>query len=272
MFGADGIARNVKLSGLDETFGGCAVNMCYTLAGLGAQAIPVARAGQLDFQRYHNRLLALDIPLDGIRVFDQAYCARAVIVTGPGGEQFTGFYPGPEEELASYRNRLTALFDATTSAGSTLLVGPDAVPLMGAALQCSKRADLTAWVPGQYAEFVPPDDLRAFGRRASLIIVNALELATLQHLDATFYQHSDLVVTNGAGAVRVLPAGGREFSVTVPAHPAPVDPTGCGDAFASGLVFELSRGNCLEDAVAFGIRCAADCLAHIGCQSHPVAR
>jgi ribokinase len=73
------------------------------------------------------------------------------------------------------------------------------------------------------------------------------------------------VVTLGSdGAVLVENSGTRRFRAFAV---EPVDPTGAGDAFCGALAFSLSRGNGLEETVAFSSAAGALSTTQVGAQS-----
>src|SRR5579871_1970945 len=74
-------------------FGGCAANIAYGLKLLGDVGVPMATVGR-DFEPYRARLAGLGIPLDHIKVMDEAYTAQAFITTDLDDNQITAFHPG----------------------------------------------------------------------------------------------------------------------------------------------------------------------------------
>jgi ribokinase len=73
-----------------------------------------------------------------------------------------------------------------------------------------------------------------------------------------------VVTLGGDGAVLVEGAQTRRFQ----AFPVEaIDPTGAGDAFCGALAFSLSRGDALEEAVAFSSAAGAVSVTQAGAQS-----
>jgi ribokinase len=123
--------------------------------------------------------------------------------------------------------------------------------------------------------FVSGDaDALRHARSARMLVATARELATLREAaveldalvgsgedEAELYRPGDLdppprlVVTTSGGLGGWVQPGG-------PFRPAPlpgpvVDTYGCGDCFAAGLTFALSRGDDVEGAVSVAARCGA---------------
>src|ERR1700676_1504944 len=74
-------------------FGGCAANIVYGLKLLGDLGVAMATAGH-DFAPYRERLVAKGIPVDYIKVVDEAFTAQAFITTDLDDNQITAFHPG----------------------------------------------------------------------------------------------------------------------------------------------------------------------------------
>jgi ribokinase len=118
-------------------------------------------------------------------------------------------------------------------------------------------------------------------RRAPGLVATARELATLKQggveLDALVgsgedegerFQPGDLdppprLVVTTSGALGGWAQPGGPFKAVPP--PAPVEDTyGCGDCFAAGLTYALSRGMSVTDALGLAARCGAAALAGRG--------
>ncbi len=103
-----------------------------------------------------------------------------------------------------------------------------------------------------------------------LLFANAAEAAVLALTPADL-AGTTLVVKDGAGPVRVAPAGGTPFTVEVPPVDGVRDTTGAGDAFAAGCLAALLAGGAspadpvaLAAAVRAGTALAATVLRQPG--------
>src|ERR1700678_2551558 len=74
-------------------FGGCAANIAYSLELLGDRGVPMATAGH-DFAPYRERLVALGIAVEHIKVLDGTFTAQAFITPDLDDNQITAFHPG----------------------------------------------------------------------------------------------------------------------------------------------------------------------------------
>lgn len=103
-----------------------------------------------------------------------------------------------------------------------------------------------------------------------LFMPNRGEATTLANTDDVFAAArtlremgagSVLVTCDSAGCVISDKDGERSR----PAFVAPVvDSTGCGDAFSAGVIVGIQEGKSLDDAVTFGLACAAVTLGQLG--------
>jgi adenosine kinase len=256
--------RNVKLDTLDRGFGGCAMNIAYNLAGLGHQAVPFVYAGDDYAGDYARHTARHGISEAGVFRIAGSPSARGIVLTGRDGVQFTAFYPGPSG-LERWRADLDALlesgsFDAT-------IVAPDLPEKMAGCARRTRDLPLRIWCPGQYAELLDDGHIEAH-LGSGLLIVNRHEWHSLgarvtKHRLVEGFDH--VIVTDGPGAVTVLPGGDR---IAVPRAGTVIDPTGCGDAFVAALVAAVLEGKPLTAAVRAGIELAGACLGRLGAQAH----
>lgn len=261
----DPSVHNVKLDRLQPAFGGCAINIAANLRSLGRPAAPFVYAGANDYRPYRRHLRRIDVSDAGVQVIADEYCARALILTGSDGGQFTAFYPGPETR-ERYRADLQRWLTGREFAA--VIVAPDHPANLLAVTELAPRAALWIWSPGQYASALSGAQIEALLTPATLLVVNRDEWDALCHAagEALLRQRlPGILITDGPRPVRILPA---EQRIDVPAVPGARDPTGCGDAFVAAVCAALLDGTPLDGAVAAGIRLAAQCIAHEGAQSH----
>src|SRR5699024_10880807 len=76
-----------------KEFGGCAGNISYNLALLGAQAVPVGTVAH-DADEYLERMRVLGIETDMIKVVPGAFSAQCFITTDMDSNQIASFHPG----------------------------------------------------------------------------------------------------------------------------------------------------------------------------------
>ena len=127
--------------------------------------------------------------------------------------------------------------------------------------------------PGQGLPMFDGAALRRFIEQASWVTVNDYEARMLcertgLELEAMSKSHlRGVVVTLGAEGCDIWQDGMRTHVEGVEALSV-VDPTGCGDAFRSALLFGLERGWPLERCARLGNRLGALKIASRGGQNH----
>ncbi len=272
----DGGLRNVKLSGITTGFGGCAMNMAYTLRLLGHAPVPLAYVGD-DFGPYARHLDRLGIDRSALFPVPGASCGRGITLTDRSERQFSAFHPGPSGLDRLDRDLREAL---AAHAFDAAVLAPDLPEKMLAAARLLTHVPLRVWCPGQYAEQLDAATLGAMLPLVDVLIVNRHEWRVLLRArrllghGPTRQRMPRVVITRGPLSVCVfVPDGGhRSRFIRVPVPPvaatAAVDPTGCGDAFTAALTATLAAGDELPDAVRAGIAMARACLCSAGAQAH----
>jgi adenosine kinase len=221
-------------------FGGCATNIAYSLKLLGDVGVPMAAAGH-DFGPYRERLQALGIPVDFIKVVDGTFTAQAFITTDLDDNQITAFHPGAMQH---------AHLNQVSQAGPGIALGivsPDGRQAMiEHAAQFAAAGIPFIFDPGQGMPMFGAEELKTFIGQARWVTVNDYEWGLLQQktglsVSDITAQVEALVVTRGAEGSVVYT---RDATLSVPcAKPgAVVDPTGCGDAYRAGLIHGLLHG------------------------------
>ena len=232
-------------------FGGCAANIVYGLKLLGDLGLAMATAGH-DFAPYRERMVSKGIPVDYIKVIDEAFTAQAFITTDLDDNQITAFHPGAMQY--AHLNRVADAADqaAVGSRGPAFdvalgIVAPDGRQAMIEHAAQFKEAGIPfIFDPGQGLPMFGGEELALFIDQATWVAVNDYEWQMLQQktgLTATQVaaKVDALIVTRGAEGSSIYT---KERTWTVPAVTprAVVDPTGCGDAYRAGLIHGLLRG------------------------------
>jgi adenosine kinase len=261
--------RNVKLDRLDRSFGGCAMNIAYNLAGLGHQPVPFVYAGDDYSGPYAHHVARCGVSEAGIFRINGTSSARGIVLTGADVVQFTAFYPGPSG-MDRYEQDLEQV--TTGQPLEAAVIAPDLPEKMVGCAAGLTHLRWRLWCPGQYAELVEATALRPMLQACNLLLVNRHEWRALcRHLPGRDIAAAagQVVITDGPNAVELLPA---QVHVPVPALPqsGQIDPTGCGDAFAAAMLSRLIDGGDLRSAVTDGIRLAGRCLGCRGAQTHTV--
>ena len=269
------LTQSIQLDRLDVDFGGCAMNIAYSLALLGARAYPVVRVGRDFRDGYAAHLQRLGISDTGILVDEEfASSSHCIVLSDRDGNQLTAFYPGSSNPEASARRPHRDAGELGLAVGARLgLIAPDvAANMIRHAELLAARGIPFVTDPGQGLPDFDAGSARALIERSRSLILNAQEWQVLLRLlgtdEAALRRRLDwIVVTLGAEGCRVLEGDG-EYRLPAIAPTATVDHTGCGDALRGGLLYGLARGTSLEDALRIGTLTATYNLEARGCQRH----
>ena len=262
----DGINLSVQLARIERRFGGCAMNIAYTLKALGEAPTPFVFVG-LDFdQDYARHLDAHRIDVSGVNLVEAPYSSHGFIFTDREQNQFTGFFGGPaaHHDLAPPLRRFVGdrRFDFA-------LLAPDIPTNMIAAAEAMREADIPFLTdPGQNLTDFDAAGARELVALSDAIVVNEYEHDTLRTLAGEAVDDLDLLlVTEGERGTRWVSRTGE--SGREQAAPASVvDSTGCGDAFRAGYLHASLRGADIRSAVRAGGVTAALALETRGTQNH----
>ena len=258
-----GVNLSIQLDRIGRRFGGCAMNIAYGLCRLGQDAVPFVFVGDDFGEDYRNHLEALDIDRSGITCLSGAgHSSHAFVFTDAGGNQFTGFYPGPAR-VDDFAQRLLAF--VTDGPPDYAVLAPDiAVNMIDAARVMRTHGIPFLCDPGQgLTDFSAPETAELIVLSDALI-VNQYEFETVKsRCEAQLQSLEYVVVTTGE-------SGSWCGDIVVPAVPATAvrDPTGCGDAYRTGFIDAHLRGAGMRDAMRAGACAATINIEHEGTQAH----
>ncbi|MBP9805124.1 MAG: carbohydrate kinase family protein [Candidatus Accumulibacter sp.] len=250
-------------------FGGCAGNIAYNLKLLGGDPLIMATVGD-DADPYLLRLDDHALSRAHVRRIAGSFTAQAFITTDLDDNQITAFHPGAM--TYSHLNRVADVQGATLA-----IVAPDGRDGMLQHAQDLAAAGLPfVFDPGQGLPMFSGDDLMDFMRLATYACFNDYEAKLLcdrtgQTLEQLAAEVEALVVTLG-GAGSHLYAQGRCHAIPCVQADAVVDPTGCGDAFRSGLLYGIAAGWDWEKTGQLAAVMGAIKIAHRGGQNHRPSR
>ncbi len=255
---------------LRREFGGCAGNIAYNLAALGAQTIVVAAVGR-DGAEYVERLRSWGLATPSVRTVADAFTAQAFIMTDLDNNQITAFHPGAMQD--AHEIDIPARADLALA-----IVAPDGrEAMLRHADQLAAAGVPFIFDPGQGLPMFDGAELRHFIEQATWVALNDYEAEMLGErtgltLEALSRSHlRGVVVTLGAEGCDLWQDGARTRVPGVVATQV-VDPTGCGDAFRSALLYGLERGWPLERSARLGNRLGALKIASRGGQNHALDR
>ncbi len=246
-------------------FGGCAGNIAYSLNLLGGDGVPMATVGS-DFAAYAKWMEQCAISTEYLKEITTSYTGQAFITTDKDDNQITAFHPGAMNE--SHQNKVS---DAQGI--SIGIVSPDGRDGMIEHARQFEEANIPfIFDPGQGMPLFDGDDLKAFLKQATWLTVNDYEMQLF--LDKTAMTPAEvaaqveaLIITRGGDGAEIIT---RDSNIMIPAVAVEhiLDPTGCGDAFRSGLLYGLMNGLSWEITGRIASLLGAIKIAHHGTQNH----
>jgi len=250
-------------------YGGCAGNIAYNLKLLGGEPLIMATVGD-DATPYLQRLDGLGLDRSHVRQVAGSFTAQAFITTDIDDNQITAFHPGAM--MQSHENRVQ---DAR---GVKLgIVAPDGRDgMIEHARQFADAGIPFIFDPGQGLPMFSGDELMRFLDAATYCALNDYEAQLMtektgQSLEALATCVEALIVTRGASGSEIYTAGQR---IDIPCVKADelVDPTGCGDAFRSGLLYGIVNGLDWQTTGRLASVMGSIKIAHRGGQNHAPSR
>ena len=225
---------------MKKNFGGTAGNIAYNLKLLQSNPLIMATHGD-DFELYSNWLDSLGISKKYMKKITGMFTAQAFITTDQDDNQITAFHPGAM--IQAHTNSIANVEDSIDLA----IIAPDGRDAMiQHAQQCYKANIPFIFDPGQGLPMFTAEELITFIEQASYIAVNDYEAKLLQDktgltVEKITSKVKAFIITKGSHGSEIYT---DDEMIKIDAIKASnlVDPTGCGDAFRSGLIYGISAG------------------------------
>ena len=254
---------------LRREFGGCAGNIAYGLKLLGGTPLVMGTVGE-DAGPYLERLDALGLAREHVRVIPGTFTAQAFITTDLDDNQITAFHPGAMNHSAE--NHVSDALDVGLA-----IVAPDGRDgMVGHVNELASARIPFMFDPGQQLPTFSGPDLLAMIDAASYVAVNDYEGRLLiektgRPVEELARMVDALIVTMGAVGSTIY-AGGRRHDIPSVKPAAVVDPTGCGDAYRAGLLYGIAAGRDWPATGRLASLMGAIKIAHRGGQNHHPSR
>jgi len=248
---------------IDESFGGTAGNIVYTLALLGAPGIPYGMVGD-DFGKYEAWFSSHNIPTDRIVWVPGTLSSQAHIMTDRNDNQITGFHQG------AGRGAYTGTLPRVAELAIIAPANPDIMKQF--ALHYRKLKTRYIFDPGQQTTTFTKEQFTECLSGAWMFIANDYETALA--LKKTGWSEEELrekvpvvIETLGDNGSAVY-ADGIKHAIGIAWAEEVVDPTGAGDAYRAGLLAGIARGFSITIAARMGATAASYAVEKKGTQNH----
>ena len=259
------INLSLTTEGMRRDFGGCCGNIAYNLNLLGGDAIPMGTVGE-DFAPYRDWMHSNGIDTTHVIEVEDAYTAQAFVTTDIDNNQITAFHPGAMTDAS-----MVEVHEAEDI--ELAIVAPNNKQAMVHHVYHLRDSGIPfIFDPGQSLPVFSGDELIELISSANYVCVNDYEcrlisdktgfsLASIQEMAGI------LIVTRGAEGSDVY-LDGQEIHVQTVKVSEVVDPTGCGDAYRSGLLYGLANQLDWETSAQLGSLMGGIKVEHSGTQNH----
>ena len=259
---------------LEKRWGGTGANIAFNLRKLGEDPVLLATVGS-DLGPYADWLDQHGVRRDWLVTLADSFTAQCFITTDLDNNQLTSFHPGAMER--AHEARLESVGESL-SAG---IVGPNGKQAMLDYARGLKEREIPCVLdPGQGLPMFDGEELLEMIDGAAVFVVNDYEWSLTQDKtgldqDAIAERVGALIITRG-GEGSLLLRGGRDLGIEVAEAKTEVpvvraervvDPTGCGDAYRSGILLAIARGLPIETGARIGSLMGSLKVAQPGPQS-----
>lgn len=256
------VRQSYEASKAHTSFGGCAGNIAYALAGLKRNPIVVASVGN-DASSYARHLIQHSIDISSVAEHADTLTARCVVLTDLSGAQLVAFHPGAAGRYAPPPE--------VSSSAPLAIVAPSTTGTV--IRQMARLKQLGApilWLPAHSVADYQNGQLHSLLKYSEYVIVNETEaqllcsVAQVSPTELTKHLKAYVVTLGERGSI--LYSKGRSHHIaSVPTEA--VDPTGCGDFYAAGFAHGVIDGLDLVSAAGVGSVMGALSASHKGTQT-----
>ncbi len=234
------LSISVLLDKMEETKGGVAANIAYSLARLGEQPILYGSVGD-DATPYIEELGMAGVDTSHVHL-SELPTASFNVMTDMDDNQIGGFYPGAMADATSLSLRQWA--------GQAVLVcvsAHDPIAMRRQTEECAELKLRLIYDPGQQVSNISGDDLKVGVSAAEVLVANDYELGILcskTGLSETEVKTKVPIVITTYGKDGSMIEGktlDKPIKIAIAKPDKVVDPTGAGDAWRAGFLYGYLR-------------------------------
>lgn len=263
------LSLSVLLCDLQETKGGVAANIAYTLSLLGEKPILYGSVGP-NASTYMDELAKLGIDVSLVH-YSSLPTASFSVITDVADCQVGGFYAGAMSDAKSLS------IEEFKDQDVFVVISPHDPDQMAVQVEeCKKLKKRYCYDIGQQATNVSAKDIKAGIEGCELLIVNDYEMGIIQQKtgwtqDKIVTMVPTCVITLGEKGSIVWNEG-RQRMVPAIKDVKVVDPTGAGDAFRAGFLYGYLRQAEPSVCAQIGGTSASFAIEASGTQTHHFTR
>jgi adenosine kinase len=262
------LSVSFRVDAMRRVRGGCAPNIAYSLARLGAAPVIMATAGS-DAREYRDWLAESGVDVSLLRLHDDVFTASFFVTTDRDQNQVGTFYSG-----AMDRARELSFHDVDPATVAMAVIAPNDPEAMARyARECRALRIPFMYDPSQQVAQLTGEDLLAGLEGAAIFIGNEYEFGVIER--KTGLSEAELlarvpvlIVTRGSEGSTIARRDGPQRITVPPARvdAGELDPTGVGDAYRAGLLAARLAGLPWDVAGRVGSIAAVYALETIGPQ------
>lgn len=260
------ISVGFLLQDMQESFGGTAANIAYSLALLGEQPSVVCNVGGLDWETYRRWLQQHRIATGLVQVVAKQRTAIAHVITDQRDNQIAGFFPGAM--LRPWKGKVSKLrnFDLAIVSAQH----PDDMTKFPTV--CKRFGIPYIYDPAQQITALSKTQLLAGIVGSRMLIGNDYEMAmvmkkTGKNLPGLLRLCQTIITTFGERGSMIAQAS-RRIRIPAAKPRSTIDPTGAGDAYRAGIIKGMALGLPLEKIGRLGALTAVYAVEQQGTQRH----
>lgn len=259
------LSLSLLLDKLEETPGGIAANIAYSLALLDEKPVLLGSVGE-NAREYMERLKKMGVDISHLH-WSSKPTASFTVMTDQADCQIGGFYPGAMGDATALKIKPVATKDSLV-----VISAHDPAQMNTQVEECTHLGIAYVYDVGQQVSNISGEDIKNGIAHTKLLILNDYELSVLQsktgeNLESLRKKIPLIIETLGEHGVRYY-QGKKEGVVTAVKLKTVTDPTGAGDAFRAGFLYAYSQHWPLEKALQLGATVASFAVEHVGTQSH----
>ena len=262
------LSVSFRVDSMRRVRGGCAPNIAYSLARLGADAVIMATAGS-DAREYRDWLAEAGVDVSLLTVHDDIFTASFFVTTDRDQNQVGTFYSG-----AMDRARDLSFHHVDVTGVAMAVIAPNDPQAMARyADECRALRIPFMYDPSQQVAQLTGDELLAGLAGATIFIGNEYEFGVIEKKTGLteielLARVPVLIVTRGSEGSTIALRDGAQTIRVPPARveASELDPTGVGDAYRAGLLAARLAGLPWDVAGRVGSIAAVYALETIGPQ------
>lgn len=261
------LSLSILIDKLENSHGGIAANIAYSLSMLGDHPILLGTVGQ-DAKKYMDILKENGVDTGHVKYSDKP-TSTFTVLTDQDDNQIGGFYPGAMED-----NKNLSLSEWKDQNILVVISANDPQAMRNFVSQCKEYNLKYVYDVSQQVNNISGQDISAGIEGAYIVIVNDYEREVMaQKINLQSIKLAKIppiFITTLGSKGSIIEGSDLNSPIKIPSvkPSSVVDPTGAGDAFRAGFLHGFSRGGSLKKCGQIGSLLASYAIEKQGTQVH----